>query len=74
MGDKREVKETRKQELARLDRSDTRRRAKLLRQTSADVLAAISNPDGLDRLRAISDEEWAEAVARDNEQGEREAA
>ena len=74
MGDEREVKETRKQELTRLDRSDTRRRAKMLRQTTADMLAAINNPDGLDRLRAISDEEWAEAVARDSEQGQQEAA
>ena len=67
-------KETRKQELARLDRSDRRRRARLLRQTTADVLAAIANPDGLERLRGISDEEWAAAVAGDSQQGQQEAA
>jgi hypothetical protein len=66
-------KETRKQELERLDRSDQRRRTKLLRQTIADVLVAIGNPDGLERLRAISDEEWAEAVAGD-QQGQQETA
>lgn len=55
----------RERELARLDREDAKERAKSLRLTQAEVLAVISNPDGLERLKAITDEEWAAAVASD---------
>jgi hypothetical protein len=55
----------RERELARLDKEDAKARAKSLRQTLAEVLAAINNAAGLERLRAITDEEWEAAVASD---------
>lgn len=55
----------RERELARLDKEDAKERAKSLRLTQAEVLAVINNPTGLERLKAITDEEWAAAVASD---------
>lgn len=55
----------RERELARLDKEDAKQRAESLRQTRAEVLAVINNPAGLERLKAITDEEWAAAVASD---------
>lgn len=57
----------RERELARLDKEDAKERAKSLRQTRAEVLAVINNPAGLERLKAITDEEWAAAVASDGQ-------
>lgn len=55
----------RERELARLDKEDAKERVKSLRQTRAEVLEAINNPAGLERLKATTDEEWAAAVASD---------
>ena len=41
---------------------DQRRRKRLMQKTRSEVNALLRNPDGLARLRAISDEEWQKAV------------
>ncbi len=55
----------RERELARLNKEDAKQRAKSVNQTRTEVLAVINNPAGLERLKAITDEEWAAAVASD---------
>ena len=42
------------------------RRKKLLRQTTAEVKEVLANLNGLRRLRAITDEQWNEALKADN--------
>ena len=49
-----------------LDARDAKLRQKSLKATTEAVTAVMDNSDGLARLRAISDEEWAEAEARSN--------
>jgi len=51
--------------LEELNDQDAKARRKSLKATTAAVTSVLDNTDGLERLRAISDEEWAEAVARD---------
>ena len=48
-----------------LNDQDAKARRKSLKSTTAAVTSVLDNTDGLERLRAISDEEWAEAVAGD---------
>ena len=45
------------------ERLDRQRRA-MARKTARETAALLTNPDGLARLRAISDEEWQEAEAK----------
>ena len=47
------------------DKQDERRRALSMRRTRAAIVELIQNPDGLRRLRDISDDEWQEAVEAD---------
>jgi len=49
-----------------LNDQDAKARRKSLKVTTAAVTSVLDNTDGLERLRAISDEEWAEAVAQDD--------
>jgi|GEM_PF-3067635 len=44
-------------------KQDEKDRKGTARETKKEVLALLSNVEGLRRLRAISDEEWAAAVA-----------
>ena len=53
--------------LEELDERDDRRRKRSLRRTQGAVKATLDNSDGFARLRAITDEEWAEAVRQDDE-------
>ncbi len=46
-------------------RRDERERNRTMRQTQRELKALLTNMEGLKRLRAISDKEWAEAVAED---------
>lgn len=55
----------RDRELEDLDEQDERERVRLLSQTRQDIAAVIANPEGLARLKSITDEEWEEAVAQD---------
>jgi len=48
-----------------LNDQDAKTRRKSLKTTTAAVTSVLDNTDGLERLRAISDEEWAKAVAQD---------
>jgi len=48
------------------DARDAKLRQKSLKATTEAITAVMDNSDGLARLRAISDEEWAEAEARSN--------
>ena len=45
---------------------DKKRRALSLRLTKQAIHDLITNPEGLRRLRAISDEEWQQAVDADD--------
>ena len=49
-----------------LNNQDAKARRKSLKTTTVAVTLVLDNTDGLERLKAISDEEWAEAVARDD--------
>ena len=49
-----------------LNDQDAKARRKSLKVTTAAVTSVLDNTDGLERLRAISDEEWAKAVAQDD--------
>lgn len=60
----------RREELEALDRQQARQAAVLRRELAPGLAAVLSNEDGLRRLDAISDEEWAAAVAADDELGE----
>lgn len=42
-----------------------KRKRKIARQIRAIIAAALSNEDGFQRLRAITDEEWQAAVKAD---------
>ena len=57
---------TRKEELAQLERSAERRRAKLRKELTPALSAVLANPDGQARLLAITDEEWQAAVDADS--------
>ena len=61
------VSKKRREELAALDKRQARQRAALRRALNAGLAAVLSNDDGFRRLEAISDEEWAAAVATDDE-------
>lgn len=49
--------------LAEQRKQDERDRNRTARLTRKEMLAMLSNVEGLRRLRNISDEEWAAAVA-----------
>ena len=49
------------------DEKDARQRRKLLAKTTAEVIDLLTNEDGFERLRAITDEEWSAAEAADGE-------
>jgi len=49
--------------LAEQRKQDEKDRKRTARATRKEVLALLSNVEGIRRLRAISDEEWAGAVA-----------
>ena len=49
-----------------LNDQDAKARRKSLKTTTVAVTLVLDNTDGLERLKAISDEEWAEAEARDD--------
>jgi hypothetical protein len=51
----------RARELREQDEEDRKQRARSLRNTIAAIREVTSNADGYDRLRAITDEEWAAA-------------
>jgi hypothetical protein len=51
--------------MSKQDEKDKKEREKLDREARRAIGAMLRNPDGITRLRAISDEEWAAAVARD---------
>lgn len=51
------------------DELDEKRRTLSQRLTTQALLDLIVNPEGLRRLRAISDEEWQEAVDADAQEG-----
>jgi len=53
--------------LEELDERDARRRKRSLRRTRDAVKKMLDNSDGFARLKAITDEEWAEAVRQDDE-------
>ncbi len=61
----------RKQELKEMAKRDAKEREKTARKTRSEVGALLVNPDGLDRLRNIADEEWDQAVVES--QGEENA-
>ena len=46
---------------------DRKARKASYKVTLAAVTAVLDNSDGLTRLKAISDEEWAETQAKDDE-------
>ena len=48
---------------------DEKRRSLALRRTKQALRVVLTNPDGLRRLRQISDEEWAEAEQADEGEG-----
>lgn len=48
-----------------LNDQDAKVRRKSLKATTVAVTLVLDNTDGLERLKAIPDEEWAEAVAQD---------
>lgn len=48
------------------DARDAKLRQKSLRATTEAIVTVMDNSDGLARLKAISDEEWAEAEAKSN--------
>lgn len=52
-----------------MDERHKRRRRLLARRTQEAIAALLTNPDGLRRLREISDEEWQEAVDADANEG-----
>jgi len=62
-------KTKRDKELDELSERQDRERKGLLRKTKAETALLLVNPDGLARLKAISDEEWAEAEAKGGENG-----
>ena len=47
------------------DEKDRKRRALMLRNAKKDIRRVLTNTEGLQRLRAISDDEWQEAVEAD---------
>lgn len=47
---------------AKLDEQDKRDRTRLRRQMQRELLALLTNTDGIQRLRAISDDDWARAA------------
>ena len=51
------------------DERDRKRRALSLRKTRQAIRPLLTNPEGLRRLREISDEEWQEAAAADEGEG-----
>lgn len=51
-----------------LNKRDRRRRALSMRRTREVVGALLVNPDGLRRLRDISDEQWQEAIDAERDQ------
>lgn len=61
MGSIRETKATTQ------DLADALQRAAQLKKTQAELMKALFNRRGLERLRDISDTDWAAAEARDNE-------
>ena len=53
--------------MAKLDEEDTKRRKRLLKKSEQEIAVLLTNPDGLRRLVAISDEEWQAAVEAEGE-------
>ena len=51
--------------LAELREQDEKDREAAARQTERELRALLANIEGLKRLRAITDEEWAAAEAED---------
>ena len=52
------------------DEQDAKRRKKLQRKAEREIERLLRNPDGLARLRDLSDEEWEAAVVADEVNGE----
>jgi len=51
--------------LEELNKLDGKRRKKMMRQTVKDIMAMLANARGFERLLAITDEEWQEAIDED---------
>ena len=51
--------------LEELNELDDKQRKRILRQTTKEVAALLTNEKGLRRLLAITDEEWQEAIDED---------
>jgi hypothetical protein len=49
-----------------LDRRDEKERERTLEKARQEIGEALDNADGLERLEAITDEEWAKAQAVDD--------
>lgn len=52
------------------DEQDRKRREKLQRKAERAIVELLQNPDGLARLRDLSDEEWQAAVEADEAEGD----